>query len=76
MKYKNKPIGILTNVFYISGPNSVILVHTVDGLLHGQAGDWWTDTRTHTHTHAGNDNTWRPKLASDKNLQFHCKHAS
>ena len=26
-----------------------------------------TDTHTHTHTDAGNDNTWRPKLASGKN---------
>ena len=35
-------------------------------LLHGQAGDWRTDT----HTHAGNDNTRRPKLASGKNPAY------
>ena len=30
---------------------------------------WLKDTQTHTqtHTHAGNDNTWRLKLASGKN---------
>ena len=61
-----KIIGILTKVFYISGPNLVILAWVVDELLHGQADDWRTDTRTHTHTHTGNDNTRRPKLASGK----------
>ena len=63
-----KIIGILTKVFYISGPNLVILAWTVDELLHGQADDWRTDTRTHTH--AGNDNTRRPKLASGKNWEL------
>ena len=47
-----KTIGILTKVFYISGPNLVILAQTADELLRGQAGDWRTDTRTHTHTQA------------------------
>ena len=28
--------------------------------------DGYTDT--HRHTHAGNNNTWRPKLASSKNM--------
>ena len=42
-----KTIGILTKVFYISGPNLVILAWTVDELSHGQA----HDRRTHRHTH-------------------------
>ena len=56
-------IGILTKVFYTSGPNLVILAWTGDKLWHGQASDW----RTHRRTDAGNDNTQRPKLASGKN---------
>ena len=60
----HKTIGILIKVFYISDPILVILAWTVDELSHGQAHDW--RTHTHTHTHAGNDNTWRPKLASGK----------
>ena len=64
----HKTIGILTKVFYISGPNLVILAETVmnyraDKLMI----DGHTDTHTHTHTHTGNDNTRRPKLASGKN---------
>ena len=65
----HKTIGILTKVFYISGPNLVILAWTVDELSCGQAHDWRTHghTHTYTHTHAGNDNTRRPKLAPGKN---------
>ena len=43
----HKTIGILTKVFYISGPNFVILALPVDELSRGQAHDW----RTHGHTH-------------------------
>ena len=35
----HKTIGLLTKVFYISGPNLVILALTVDELLHGQTRD-------------------------------------
>ena len=64
-----KTIGILTKVFYIYGPNLVILALTGPELSHGQASDWHTDRQAdrHTHTDAGNDNTRRPKLASGKN---------
>ena len=48
----HKTIGILTKVFYISGPNLVILAEMVDELSSGQVHDWQTDTRTHTHTQA------------------------
>ena len=60
----HKTIGILTKIFYISGPNLVILAETGDELSRGQARDWRTDT--HTQTDAGNDNTRRPKLPSGK----------
>ena len=63
----HKTIGILTEVFYISGPNLVILAETGDALSRGQALDWRTDGHTHRQTDAGNDNTRRPKLASGKN---------
>ena len=43
-----KTIGILTKVFYIYGPNLVILAETGDELLRGQARDWHTDGHTHT----------------------------
>ena len=62
-----KTIGILTKVFYIYGPNLVILAETGHELSRGQARDWHTDGHTHTHTDAGNDNTRRPILASGKN---------
>ena len=62
-----KTIGILTKVFYIYGPNLVILAETGHELSRGQARDWRTDGRTHTQTDAGNDNTRRPILASGKN---------
>ena len=47
-----KAIGILTKVFYIFGPNLMILAETVDELSHGQAHDWRTHTHTYTHTQA------------------------
>ena len=62
-----KTIGILTKVFYIYGPNLVILAETGHELSCGQARDWHTDGHTHTQTDAGNDNTRRPILASGKN---------
>ena len=43
-------IGILTKVFYIYGPNLVILAETGDELSRGQARDWHTDGHTHTQT--------------------------
>ena len=58
-------------MFYISGPNLVILELLVDELSHGQTHDWRTHRQTDGHTHAGNDNTWRPKLASGKKGQCH-----
>ena len=61
-----KTIGILTKVFYIYGPNLVILADTGHELSRGQARDWHTDGHTHTQTDAGNDNTRRPILASGK----------
>ena len=42
----HKTIGILTKVFYISGPNLVILAETSDELSRGQARDWRTDGHT------------------------------
>ena len=62
-----KTIGILTKVFYIYGPNLVILADTGHELSRGQAHDWHTDGHTHTQTDAGNDNTRRTILASGKN---------
>ena len=43
-----KTIEILTKVFYIYGPNLVILADTGHELSHGQARDWHTDGHTHT----------------------------
>ena len=65
-----KTIGIFTKVFYIYGPNLVILAETGHELSRGQAPDWRTDGQTHTQTDAGNDNTRRPILASGKNVNF------
>ena len=45
-----KTIGILTKVFYIYGPNLVILAETGHELSRGQARDWHTDGHTHTDT--------------------------
>ena len=42
----HKTIENLPKIFYISGPNLVILALKVDELSRGQAHDW----RTHTHT--------------------------
>ena len=43
-----KTIGILTKVFYIYGPNLVILAETGHELSPGQAKGWHTRTDTHT----------------------------
>ena len=60
-----KTIGILTKGFYTYGPNMVILAWTPDELSRRQT--WWrTNGLTEGRTDAGNDNTWRPKLASGK----------
>ena len=57
-----KTIGILTKVFYIYGPNLVILAETGHELSLRVG----AHIRTHTQTDAGNDNTRSPKLASGK----------
>ena len=44
-----KTIGILTKVFYIYGPNLVILAETGHELSRGQEKGWRTRTDTHTH---------------------------
>ena len=59
-----KTIDTLTKVFYTYGPNLVILARTGDELSRRQACGYRTHRRTHRQTDAGNDNTWRPKLAS------------
>ena len=65
-----KTIGILTKVFYIYGPNLVILAQRGDELSRGQTRDWCTDgRRTDTQTDAGNDNARRPKLASGNKMK-------
>ena len=69
----HKTIGIFTKVFYISGSNLVILAVMGDELSRGQARDWCRDRHTHRQTEAGNDNTWRPKLASCKNESRNAK---
>ena len=48
----HKTIGILTKVFYISGPNLVILAETGDELWRGQPRDWRTDGHTNRQTQA------------------------
>ena len=48
----HKTRGILTRVFYISGPNLVILAETGDELSRGQARDWRTYGHTHIQTQA------------------------
>ena len=52
MSITPKPIGLLTKVFYIYGPNLVILASTGYELSSGQARDWRTDGRTHRQTQA------------------------
>ena len=47
-----KTIGIITKVFYIYGPNLVILADTGHELSRGQARDWHTDGHTHRQTQA------------------------
>ena len=47
-----KTIGILTKVFYIYGPNLMILAETGHELSRGQAHDWHTDGHTHRQTQA------------------------
>ena len=47
-----KTIGILTKVFYIYGPNLVILAERGDELSRGQARDWRTDGHTDRQTQA------------------------
>ena len=69
-----KTIEILTKVFYIYGPNLVILAETGHELSRGQARDWHTDGHTHRQIDAGNDNTRRPILASGKNGLSPLKH--
>ena len=46
-----KRIRILTKVFYIYGPNLVILAERGDELSRGQARDWRTDGHTQTDRH-------------------------
>ena len=46
----HKTIVILTKIFYISGPNLVILAWTVDELSPRQAHNWRTHRHTHIHT--------------------------
>ena len=65
-----KTIMILPKVFYIYGPNLVILAWMGDELSRGQARGYRTHRWTHRQIDAGNDNTWRPKLASGKNIKF------
>ena len=48
----SKTIGILTKVFYIYGPNLVILAERGDELSRGQARDWRTDGHTDRQTQA------------------------
>ena len=66
-----KTKGFLTKVFYAYAPNLVILAWTGDELLRRQTW-WWTDGWTDWRTDAGNDNTWRPILASGK--KWHLSH--
>ena len=47
-----KTTGILTKVFYIYGPNLVILAERGDELSRGQARDWRTDGHTDRQTQA------------------------
>ena len=51
-----KTIGILTQVFYTYGPNSVVLAWTGDELWRGKASDYRTHGRTDGHTDTGNEN--------------------
>ena len=58
-----KTIRILTKVVYICGLNLVILAWAGEMLSHGQI--WW---QTDRRTDRGNNNSWRPILASGKTV--------
>ena len=64
-----KTIGILTKVFYTYGPNLVILAweQVMRYCADKHVITVHTDGRMDRQTDAGNDNTWRPKLALGKN---------
>ena len=65
MSMDPKTIGIYTKVLCICGPNLVILAWQYIALT-----SWWLtahrDTQTRTFTDAGNDNSWKTKLALGK----------
>ena len=67
-------IGILTKVFYIYGPNLVILAETGDELSRGQARDWHTDGHTHRQKQATtipeSQNWPRVKWVSDSHINM------
>ena len=67
-----KTIGIL-NVFYTSAPNLVVPFWMGDVLWCGQAQGL---THTDEQTDAGNNNTWRQRLASGKNPSLIFQHVS
>ena len=56
-----------TKDFCIFGPNLVIIAWTGPELLRDKQ---VIDTHTDTHRDAGDNNTWRPKLASGKNHTY------
>ena len=61
-----KTIGTLTKVFYILGPNFLILIERVSNYCEDKQ---VLDTHTWTHEHTdrcSNDNTRKPKLTSGK----------
>ena len=60
-----KTIEILNKVFYIYGPNLMILAWMGEELLRGQTW-WWMDWRTDARNH----NTRRPKLDSGKKCRM------
>ena len=66
-----KTILILTKFFYVYVPNLVTLAWTGDKLSRGQT---WRSTCGRMD--AGNDNTWRPILASGKNLRLSFNHSA
>ena len=61
-QYPDKVIGILTEVFYTSDLNWIILAWTGDQLSRGQTRDW----HAHGDTNTSSDKTRRSKLASSK----------
>ena len=69
VKVNPKAIGTLTEVFCTSVLNLVILTWTGHKLSHRKAWSSHANTYTHTDTQtdAGDNYTWRPKLASGKN---------